>query len=580
MSVPRLIVGARVSTEDQAKEGVSLSHQLERGYEKVADLGGRVVGECVEAGISGSLYEARTDLQRALAQIEAGEADGMVWLDLSRLSRDIVHIEVIQRRIKRVGGQLHFCTAEYADTANGFLQRGISGVVNQYQRLNIKELSYENRLKAVAMGRQTQRSIPPLGYRIVQRSDVAAKTHTRDDLGHYEIVEEEARIVRVIFERYAAGDSLRAVCRHLHALGVATPKGRRSSVQHTEEGREIQGSRGGTWAPASVRVILTNTAYYGMASFGKTKLVKDDTRLTQGYKRDSHQVKVPPENWKFIPCPPIVSRELWEACNQRLEPARKIGAGRPDRKHVLTGLLRCPYCHRSMGGKRQFWRASDRTDWYTRYSCPSGSKADALPGDAVCWSKTFRSDQIEPQVIEVFLKIVQQPETLQAALEDHASGIRKQFSEKEYLRLKRELDQVDKTMKAAVQAQIAASMKGIDAEAYESILQETSGQRIALREAIDQLESQRRRFQRKDKSVESRSAYIAQAAGDVALTLNSDLVSAPEKHDVLSRLIDSIYPTESGGLRIVFRLGVFEPLQRWVWLDGAWEIIDVEEKAV
>src|SRR5208282_3101341 len=84
----RVIGYPRVSTEEQATSGQSLSAQRSKleAYAKLYDL--ELVEIIEDAGESGKTLN-RPGLQRALAMIRAGEADGLVICKLDRLTRSI-----------------------------------------------------------------------------------------------------------------------------------------------------------------------------------------------------------------------------------------------------------------------------------------------------------------------------------------------------------------------------------------------------------------------------------------------------------------------------------------------------------
>src|SRR5262249_895393 len=130
------------------------------------------------------------------------------------------------------------------------------------------------------------------------------------------------RFVRELFERSAAGESLRS----LAAWADTTEhKPRRSRL----------------WLAASIRVILINPAYYGEAAYGKRGQKRID-RLTKTKKNLKVKEEARPDGEGIgIPVPPIVSRALWDAVQERLS-ANK--GGRPSNQWPLTGVVSCGTC--------------------------------------------------------------------------------------------------------------------------------------------------------------------------------------------------------------------------------------------
>jgi DNA invertase Pin-like site-specific DNA recombinase len=88
-NVQRMVGYLRVSTEEQAQHGYGLDAQ-EHELRRAADFYGWELLELVrDEGLSGSTLE-RPGLQRALAMVAAGDADGLVVAKLDRLTRSVV----------------------------------------------------------------------------------------------------------------------------------------------------------------------------------------------------------------------------------------------------------------------------------------------------------------------------------------------------------------------------------------------------------------------------------------------------------------------------------------------------------
>jgi DNA invertase Pin-like site-specific DNA recombinase len=131
----------RVSTEEQATDGVSLAAQREKvqGYAKLYDL--ELVGVIEDAGESGKTLN-RPGLQEALDMIRRGQADGLLISKLDRLSRSVVDWNTLIDAYfgERAGKQL-FSVADSIDTrtAAGRLVLDVLMSVAQWERETIGE---------------------------------------------------------------------------------------------------------------------------------------------------------------------------------------------------------------------------------------------------------------------------------------------------------------------------------------------------------------------------------------------------------------------------------------------------------
>ena len=153
-------------------------------------------------------------------------------------------------------------------------------------------------------------SVAPYGYRLVGK-------------GILEINEEEAKVVKEIFERYAKGEGIRSIVYDLNIRGVKPPKAK-------------------TWSQASISNIIQREIYKGVFVWGKYKYFVDPIT---GKKK-----KVPQNNTVVVPVPhlKIVDEYVWEKANQRLREQRRT-AKRVRKMHPLYKIVRCGHCGEFMG---------------------------------------------------------------------------------------------------------------------------------------------------------------------------------------------------------------------------------------
>lgn len=101
-----LVAYTRVSTAAQAQSGVSLEAQR-RAIREHADVHGLEIAEWFEdAGRSGASISRRPGLLAALAEIEAGRADGLVCAKVDRLGRSAADVAGLVERAHKEGWRL------------------------------------------------------------------------------------------------------------------------------------------------------------------------------------------------------------------------------------------------------------------------------------------------------------------------------------------------------------------------------------------------------------------------------------------------------------------------------------------
>ena len=215
----------RVSTEEQATEGVSIeaqSNQL-RQYAALYDID--LVDIVVDAGVSAKTLK-RDGLQRALAALKAGEATALLIAKLDRLTRSVVNLGQLIDEYFQEHQLLSVVDHIDTGTANGRLILNVLASVLQWERETIVE-----------------RTVTSLGYMKAQR-----RTYNHVPLGFRDCdgllveVDEEQLIVAEVLEMRDSGASLHAIARDLNERGII-------------------GKRGGRYYASTIRAICQNTIH-------------------------------------------------------------------------------------------------------------------------------------------------------------------------------------------------------------------------------------------------------------------------------------------------------------------------------
>jgi site-specific DNA recombinase len=215
----------RVSTDDQAREGVSLAAQEER-IRAFAFATGRELDEVVvDAGESAKTLN-RPGLARILNELRSGTIAAVVVLKLDRLTRSVRDLSDLLDAFQKHDAAL-VSVSESLDTstASGRLMLNLLASVSQWERESCGERTSLALAHKRAQGRVYGHV--PFGYRregeqlVGVPSELAALATLRDMRG--------------------AGTSLRACCAWLTSQGIAPRQGgrvwRACSVQQILESR-------------------------------------------------------------------------------------------------------------------------------------------------------------------------------------------------------------------------------------------------------------------------------------------------------------------------------------------------------
>jgi site-specific DNA recombinase len=231
---------------------------------------------------------------------------------------------------------------------------------------------------------------------------------TQETAAYYEIIEEQAAVVRKVYDWYTAeGLSIAAIMRRLNEQGVPTRK------------------RLSRWERSTVWAMLRNPAYKGLACFGKTKLTQRQRitrplRLRGGFaSRDSAGHERPREEWIEIPVPALVSDTAFDLAQERLQDNKRLSPRRTVEWSIVQSLVSCSKC--GYGMCRSSARTTARKIHY--YRC-LGSDAWRHLNGALCDNRPVRQDLLDQLVWNEILKLLEDPSLIEAEIERRLTAAR------------------------------------------------------------------------------------------------------------------------------------------------------------
>ena len=212
-SKPKAIGYVRVSTEEQATDGVSLAAQEAKikAYADLYDLD--LVEIIVDAGQSAKTLD-RPGITRALAMLTARQADGIIVAKLDRLTRSVADLNrLIERLFSEKSGRLLWSVADAIDTrtAAGRLVLNILASVSQWEREAIAERTRDALRHKKALGQRV--GAVPFGSRL------AADGIT------LEPEPAEREVMDLVAELRRTGLSIRGIVSEMNNRGVLTKAG-------------------------------------------------------------------------------------------------------------------------------------------------------------------------------------------------------------------------------------------------------------------------------------------------------------------------------------------------------------------
>ena len=466
---------ARYSTDNQNAD--TIETQVGKCSEWCAAHSLPVLGVYADYAVSG-MKDTRPQYEAMMAALRSGGADTVVIYDQSRMFRLMTAWFEFRQELEKMGVRVVSVTqpligGDLSDPAV-FANEGIAALFNQMWVLQTTQKVNAAKQRKAKLGEHNGGK-PPLGYRVEDKRLV--------------IDDREAAVVRRIFNEYAGGRSYKTIIDGLNRDGLTTKTGK-------------------PFGSNSLHDLLKNEKYTGVMIYGGKKYRPDGTRNTHAAQA-SDAIRV--EN----AVPPIISRELFEQVQHRLDLNRRQQGGRPprNRDYHLKGKVFCGLC-----GSAMCVNISRRTHYY--YVC---GKKKRLKTD--CDNPSISVDNLEDLVLSTVRQILGAPKAY-----DSLAKILAEFA------AAHQSTAVDRLKE--LQARETALIRKLD-NATDAILEGLSSP--ALKNKIADLESQLRATRQDLRTLRRQTEAIATVpAQALNTTLHAALNTPAALFSIVTRV--EIYP--------------------------------------
>jgi site-specific DNA recombinase len=386
---------ARVSSDAQAREH-TIDSQIAALKERIAADGYALEPDhgYVDEGHSGTHLQ-RPALEKLRDAIAGGRIDRLYVHAPDRLARRYVHQVLLIEELRRAGADVVFLNRPIGETAEDDLLLQVQGVIAEYERAKLLERVRRGRRHAARSGSVSALTAAPYGYRYLRRDQGSG-------VARFEVVEDEARIVRLIFAWVGLDrSSVREVCRRLHQIGCRTQRG----LAH--------------WSAATIKGMLDNPAYIGRAVLGRSRVLPAGQRLRSNRRNArptpsaTRRIRGGCEECIEIAVPALVDPAVFEAAQLQLIENRKRKRERQyGPRWLLQGLTVCRSCGYAYCAKRLGFSPADRSQGMRHYYRCIGTEADRLHGAPKCRNPTVPGDQLEQIVWDQVRNLLEDPSRL------------------------------------------------------------------------------------------------------------------------------------------------------------------------
>jgi site-specific DNA recombinase len=482
---------ARVSGQRQKEEQTVGSQVAE--CKTAAESWGLEVPEgwlFTDEGYSGASL-VRPALERLRDLAAQVPVDVVVCYSPDRLARKLAYQTLLIDELHKAGSEVRFVKARKVETPEDEMLLQFQGMMAEYERALIMERTWRGKAFRARAGVVNVLGGAPFGYRYVRRSDVSE--------ARYEVVEDEAQVVREMFRRYTEDQvPIGGLARWLTDEKIPTRTGK------------------DRWDRSVIWGMLKNPAYAGRAAFMKTgsterrPAINRRARL-QGRAVSCHHANYnrPKEEWVTIAVPAIVDEATFELAERRLADNRRFSSRNSKEPSLLMGLVACQSC--GYAYYRTSTRTATRKIYY--YRC-LGSDDYRYKGGRVCENKPVRADYLDEVVWGQVTALLADPALVQGELDRRLTEMRvSNPTTSERARTERDLARTTKAIGRLVQAYQEDLLTLGELRAR---MPDLRARQTSLQGSIDALEAQlldRETYLRLAEDLESFLARLHETAG-------------------------------------------------------------------
>ena len=487
----------RVST-DKADQLNSLEAQKDFFAEYTQRTGDNLVRLYADEGISGTKIKNRREFLRMMADAEHGLFDMVVVKDISRFARNTVDLLQNIRKLKALGIETQFLTANMTSMGNSEFVLTIFGALAQEESANTsKRVKFGKKLNA-EKGR-----VPNIVY---------GYDKIIGDYFNLTVNQEEAAVVRQIYHWYTQ-----------EGYGAA-------KISNLLNERKVRTKRNCQWSQNGICRILTNELYTGKIINGKQEV----TDFLTGRREDRDETE-----WMVVERPDlqIVDKETFDQA-QRIMTERgkafKVNKERHSNKYLFSTLIKCKECGWSF---RRTVRTYKNT--YIRWVCSghNGKGVDSCPN-----AVTVDEEELIEVLQEYFARLLEgKKQVVQYVISEFQKVYRARDENLNYEKeLTAQLDKLQRTRQ-----------KYMDMYADDLISREELNDRIGgMRQEIERLENERKMVSYHLTKGEQLEAILHQTFREI-----EDITDVRQMTNAqLKRIIQKIEVDKEGTVDIYLRL--------------------------
>ena len=406
------VVYARYSSSGQREE--SIDGQLAAARKYAEAKGYTIIHEYIDRAKTGR-NDNRDEFQRMLSDTTTKTFSVIIVWKVDRFGRNREELTFNKYRCKKNGVRVEYVAENMPEGPESVILESVLEGMAEYYSLQLSQ-NVKRGLLENAKQHKAVTGTPPLGYRL-----------TADK--HFEIDPYTAPLVKLIFERYASGESLFDLIRYLNNNGYTT-------------------IRGGKFQRSSLDKTLKNEQYIGVYTY--KDIIRDEDAV-----------------------PAIIDKETFYKVQAMLQKNKRT----PSRNwkyadYILTGKLFCGLCGSTMVGKAGHGKLKKV---YNYYACQDHLKNNG------CNKKAVRQDWIESLVMDEVIRMLADDDIMEYIAEQTWQYYLSQDADQtEKEALQNQLADTDK----AIRNLVKAIEGGMPYDTVKDRMEQLNGEKTALEKAL------------------------------------------------------------------------------------------------
>lgn len=354
----RLAIYCRISNLKSGLDDYSIQTQLEAGMQFAGN--NWETETYIDEGITGTSTN-RKSFNDLLKDAKKKKIDAIYCFDQSRLERDLDIWKLIENTCISYSIELYISGKlfDFNDPTNKMNGRMVSTFNSYYAEITSLKVRQANKLKVKQNKTHGQK---PYGF-------------TRDENNFYKIIDEEAQIVREIFDLALQG------------IGAYT-------IANKLNERKIKPRSAKLWHSSVVGGILENPIYIGKRIY-KTTISKSNNNIDEIIENEIEHK--------------IISNQIFEKV-QKIRSKNKYAGRKNKYKYLLNGILFCPSCgsevtgiYRMSAGANNY-KCKNFHKHYNELSCKEAFPIHIPKADTFIINLLFKTFLIDFTVVESLQK--------------------------------------------------------------------------------------------------------------------------------------------------------------------------------